>query len=179
MLDQAVNAIDRAAAGQAEAIKELPRATEQRGILTRVVRRQLLLLLRAIRALGIPSASPIDDLDERLTGSALAAAARLVCTRAEQLQDELAAHGTPPAFRTDLARAAQELEELIDARARHQRVIAEVGPTINAELHRGRRAVEAMEVLVLRTHGHDPEVWAAWRSARKVSVEIPEVPCVP
>lgn len=98
----------------------------------------------------------------------LVAAARAMAEAAEKEKDVFLRHGRAQDFIEQLKAAASALEEKRTAKTESSRHRTTATASLQAELKRGRKAVRLLDAVLQPRLRKDPQLLAAWKSARKV-----------
>lgn len=113
-------------------------------------------------------------------------AAEAMAQAAEKSKDVFVQHALPPDFIEQLRGAATALEEARNSKT--DSIRRQVSATASAQdlVKRGRKAVRLLDAILVPRYSADPDLLAAWRSAKKVrpstfppaTTEVPAAPSV-
>lgn len=98
----------------------------------------------------------------------LLTAARAMAETAEREKDVFLRHGRPQDFIEQLRSAADVLEEARLAKTENARRRVTATKSVRDQLKRGRKAVRLLSAVLMPTLRKQPELLAAWKSARRV-----------
>ena len=106
----------------------------------------------------------------------LLAAAGFMAEAAAKWKDVFLQHGLPQDFIEQLTSATSALEEARNARTESARQRVTATASLNDLLKRGRRAVRMLDAILRPRLVKDPELLAAWQSAKRVPPASPPKP---
>jgi hypothetical protein len=98
----------------------------------------------------------------------LLAAAGAMALAAEKTQDVFVKHGLPQDFIEQLKAAASALDAARNAKTESIRRSVTATAAVKDQLKRGRKAVRLLDAILSPRLAKDPELLAAWRSAKRV-----------
>ena len=100
--------------------------------------------------------------------SELASAAGAMAEAAEKWKDVFVQHGLPAEFIDQLKAAALALENARTAKTESNRRRVTATAAVADQVKRGRKAVRVLDAILRPRLAKDPELLAAWRSAKRV-----------
>ncbi len=98
----------------------------------------------------------------------LVAAAKAMANAAEQGKEVFVRHGLPKEFIEQLKSAASALEETRTAKTKSARDRTTATASVKDQVKRGRKAVRLLDAVLLPRLRKDPQLLAAWKSAKRV-----------
>ena len=98
----------------------------------------------------------------------LVTAALAMAKAAEQERDVFVRHGLPMDFIEQLKSAASALEETRTAKTKSARDRTTATASVQDQAKRGRKAVRLLDAVLLPRLRKDPQLLAAWKSAKRV-----------
>jgi hypothetical protein len=145
---------------------------EQREKLRRELQSTLLLYLRAVGELAAQDDSQLVDQfrfpPSNTSNQALLEAARGMLGKATDHKDVLLNHGMSPALVDALADAVTEFEKTLEASREGRRGHVGASADLQAVAAEIKAQIRVLDGLVRFRFGEDPELMAAWKSARNV-----------
>lgn len=102
------------------------------------------------------------------TNQPLIAAAGAMALAAERQKDTLLQHGLAPDFIQKLTAAASALDGARNAKVESSRRRVTATATVKAQLKRGRKAVRLLDAILKPRLAGNPQLLAAWQSAKRV-----------
>ena len=145
-------------------------STQQRGQIRGALTTRLLRYLRALGALGegtemaVQFQVPPSNASQR----ALLTAAGDMLGKATAQKDVLLTRGMPPTLLDDLAAALGEFEKTIEATRAGRRNHVGASADLESVAALIKKQIRALDGMVRYRFGDNPELMAAWRSARNV-----------
>ena len=113
------------------------------------------------------------------SNQALIAAAGAMAEAAEKQKDVFVQHGLSQDFIEQLQAAATALGDARNAKVESARRRVTATAAVTDQLKRGRKAVRLLDAILQPRLAKDPELLAAWRSAKRVPPGTTAIPAVP
>jgi enamine deaminase RidA (YjgF/YER057c/UK114 family) len=106
-----------------------------------------------------------------LDAEALFAAAERMASVAEKYAERLLVRGLPADFVAQMRSVAADYKKEIDAHGQARGRLTGATTGIRAELEIGRKAVETISVIVVKTLRNDPAALAEWNQIKRVTIK--------
>ena len=110
---------------------------------------------------------------------ALLASAEAMAKASEHYRDTLIARGLPVDFVEQLRTVAAAYKQEFDARGQAKGAVTKATTVVRTDIVSGRKAVEAMSVIVTKALRNDPATLAQWHQIKRVTIKGVQPAIVP